>query len=58
MHIGMIMIFGGILELVWPINNQKKYLLYNFRRQSKSGIQVVQYSIQAIYLRLGPLCYE
>ena len=25
MHIGTIMIFGGILEGVWPINNQKKF---------------------------------
>ena len=24
MHIGTIMIFGGILEGVWPMNNQKK----------------------------------
>ena len=38
MHIGTIMIFGGILEGVWPINNQKKFLLCDFRCQSKSGI--------------------
>ena len=27
MHVGAIMIFGGILEGVWPINNQKKFPL-------------------------------
>ena len=26
MHIGSIMVFGGILEGVWPIYNQKKFL--------------------------------
>ena len=38
MHIGTIMIFGGILEGVWPINNQKKCILCEIRCQSKSGI--------------------
>ena len=37
-HIGTIMIFGWILEGVRPINNQKKFLLCDFRCQSKSGI--------------------
>ena len=38
LHIGTIMIFGGILEGVWPVNNQKKFLMCDFRYQSKSGI--------------------
>ena len=38
MDIGTIMIFGGILEGVWLINNQKKFSLYDFRCQSKSGM--------------------
>ena len=37
MHIGTNMIFGGILEGVWPINNQKKFLLPNFRCQRTSA---------------------
>ena len=38
MHIGTNMIFGGILEGVWPINNPNKFLLCDFRCQSKSRI--------------------
>ena len=38
MHVGTNITFGGILEGVWPINNQKKNLLCDFRCQSKSGI--------------------
>ena len=37
MQNGSIMIFGGILEGVFPINNHKKYLLCDFRCQSESG---------------------
>ena len=38
LHIVTIMIFGGILEGVWPVNNKKRFLMCNFRYQSKSGI--------------------
>ena len=37
-HISTIMNFGGILEGVWPINNQKKFWLCDFRCQSISVI--------------------
>ena len=40
MHIGTIMIFGGILEGVWPINNQKKFLLCDFRCHSGADFHV------------------
>ena len=38
MHIGTIMIFGGIPEGVWLIINRKNIRLCDFRPQSKSGI--------------------
>ena len=36
--IGSIMVFGGILEGVWLINNQKKFSLCDFRCQSIGGM--------------------
>ena len=39
MHIiGSITIFGGMVEGVWPMNSQRKFLLCDCRCQSKSGI--------------------
>ena len=35
-HVDTIMIIGGILEGVWPMDNQKKIKLCKFRCQSKS----------------------
>ena len=38
MYVDAIMIFGGILDSVWPINNQYECLLCDLRCQSKDGI--------------------
>ena len=38
MYVDTIMIFGGILDSVWPNNNQNESLLCDLRCQSKDGI--------------------
>ena len=38
LNIGTTMIFGRILEGVWPVNNQKKFRLRDFKCQNQSGI--------------------
>ena len=39
MHIGKIMIFFGILEGVWPINNQKKILIWRLQRDASVKVE-------------------
>ena len=38
MHISTVIVRGGILVCLWPLNSQKKFWLCDFRCQSKSGI--------------------
>ena len=60
-NFGTVMIFGGILEGVWPINNQKRCWLCDIRCQSNSGVNVflkhLRYSIcKSVQWRTS--CYE
>ena len=47
-HIGANMIFGGILEGVWPINNQSKFLLCDFSLDARVKVEQLDFSHSSI----------
>ena len=56
-QVGTTMVFTGILEDVWPVNNQKKMWLCDFRCLRKSGITRFSNTSITVYTsHLGGVC--